>query len=489
METSGSNKSGQEMQNFNEYFTEKFEEPIEQQDLHVVVLGKGGEEGTFADLAEKVSKKKNIKFNIVHVDEAWISQKDVEIGKVTIQNADGEDTPVEIEIYNSIVFVRAGAIQTLAAQAIVSSLQVIGFFLVNDLEAMLACDNKMSNVIMLERNNIPSPKSSILSNKKSIEDAHERIGGKFPVVIKTLTGTQGVGVSIVNDMASLVSVADSLWKFDAQILIQEYFNIESDIRTLVVGGKIIGSAERIRKNPNDFRNNVHLGADTKPYKLSQEEMDVITSSARSSGTLYCGVDHCMYKGKPYILEVNGSPGIRSHFYGYDLQTQKGIGKQSAEQMISSIIDFFSSDLNRRQLMRSEAGYIETIILKGLEDDPIRAKFDTGNSAIATMLHVDTLEADGDFVKWTKNGKSFRSEVIDISEPSRGLVDFDKRPIVEHEIRFNNKTYTVELGLTTKDTASEMLVNRKLMTQFKVAINPNRRFILSEVTEKNDDNDH
>ena len=55
METSGSNKSGQEMQNFNEYFTEKFEEPIEQQDLHVVVLGKGGEEGTFADLAEKVS--------------------------------------------------------------------------------------------------------------------------------------------------------------------------------------------------------------------------------------------------------------------------------------------------------------------------------------------------------------------------------------------------------------------------------------------------
>ena len=489
METSGSNKSGQEMQNFNEYFTEKFEEPIEQQDLHVVVLGKGGEEGTFADLAEKVSKKKNIKFNIVHVDEAWISQKDVEIGKVTIQNADGEDTPVEIEIYNSIVFVRAGAIQTLAAQAIVSSLQVIGFFLVNDLEAMLACDNKMSNVIMLERNNIPSPKSSILSNKKSIEDAHERIGGKFPVVIKTLTGTQGVGVSIVNDMASLVSVADSLWKFDAQILIQEYFNIESDIRTLVLGGKIIGSAERIRKNPNDFRNNVHLGADTKPYKLSQEEMDVIISSARSSGALYCGVDHCMYKGKPYILEVNGSPGIRSHFYGYDLQTQKGIGNQSAEQMISSIIDFFSSDLNRRQLMRSEAGYIETIILKGLEDDPIRAKFDTGNSAIATMLHVDTLEADGDFVKWTKNGKSFRSEVIDISEPSRGLVDFDKRPIVEHEIRFNNKTYTAELGLTTKDTASEMLVNRKLMTQFKVAINPNRRFILSEVTEKNDDNDH
>ena len=33
------------MENFNEYFTEKFEEPIDQKDLHIVVLGKGGEEG------------------------------------------------------------------------------------------------------------------------------------------------------------------------------------------------------------------------------------------------------------------------------------------------------------------------------------------------------------------------------------------------------------------------------------------------------------
>ena len=46
----------------------------------------------------------------------------------------------------------------------------------------------------------------MISNVKSIETAHKKIGGKFPVIIKTLTGTQGVGVSKVNDMASLVSV-------------------------------------------------------------------------------------------------------------------------------------------------------------------------------------------------------------------------------------------------------------------------------------------
>ena len=477
------------MEKFNQYFTEKFEEPLEQNELHVVVLGKGGEEGTFADLAEEVCKDKKIKYNLVNVDEAWISQKDVEIGKVTIQNADGKDTSVEIETHNSIIFVRAGAISTLAAQAIVSSLQVIGFFLVNDLESMLACDNKMSNVIMLERNNIPTPRSSILSNKKSIEDAHKRIGGKFPVIIKTLTGTQGVGVSKVNDMASLVSVAQSLWKFNAQILIQEYFNMESDVRTLVVNGKIIASAERVRTDEKDFRNNVHLGASTKPYKLSREEADIIVNAARSSGALYCGVDSCLHKGKPYILEVNGSPGIRSHFNAYDPNTGKSLGRKNDKAVIGTIIDYFSGERARRPLMRLEAGYIETVILDGLEDDPIRAKFDTGNSAVATMFHVDSMEADGDYVKWTKNGKAFRSEVLYVSEPKRGLKEFDKRPVIEHELRFNNKTYNAEIGLSTKDTASEMLVNRKLMTKFKVSVNPNRKFILSNVTEANDDTDH
>ena len=42
----------------------------------------------------------------------------------------------------------------LTSQALVSSLQTIGFFLINDLEAMLLCDNKMASTVALERNNI-----------------------------------------------------------------------------------------------------------------------------------------------------------------------------------------------------------------------------------------------------------------------------------------------------------------------------------------------
>ena len=136
-------------------------------------------------------------------------------------------------------------------------------------------------------------------------------------------------------------------------------------------------------------------------------------------------------------------------------------------------------------MRQEVGYIESIKLDGMENNLIRAKFDTGNSASASMLHVDKLEIKGDTAFWKKNGISYKSDIIDISEPRRGLKEFDKRPVIEHGVTFNNKKYIMELGLTEKDTASEMLVNRKDMTKFRVSIHPNRLFMVSDYAAKDD----
>ena len=477
------------MERFTEYLIEDDHEEISMEDLHVVILGLGDEEGTFADHMQALVKKYNMKNTMINVEEAYIASKDVEVGEVTIHNIDGKDKEATIKVKDSLVFVRAGAIKSLTAQALVSSLQTIGFFLVNDLEAMLLCDNKMSNIIALERNNIPVPRTSIINNVKSIEKAHENIGGKFPVILKTLKGTQGVGVSKVNDMASLISVAQSLWKFNADLLIQEYFELKSDVRTLLVDGKIVGSAERIKVEKDEFRNNVHLGAETVPYILSEKEKQIVINAARAVGASYCGVDHCKVGKDFYVLEVNGSPGIRSHFMGYDLENGKHTKKITDKQTLDIIINWFSQERRRRPFMRQEVGYIESIILDGMEENPIRAKFDTGNSASATMLHVDSIKVDGDMVTWEKNGHKFKSDIIDISIPKRGLKDFDKRPVIEHGVTFNNKKYTIELGLTEKDTASEMLVNRKTMTQFRVTVHPDRLFIVSDVALRNDKSDH
>ena len=98
----------------------------------------------------------------------------------------------------------------------------------------------------------------------------KRIGGKYPVVMKTLTGTQGIGVSLIESEKSLISVAQSLWKFNAALLIQEYMEFDFDIRTIVIDGRVLASTKRISAK-KDFRSNKHREAKTEPYELSDDE--------------------------------------------------------------------------------------------------------------------------------------------------------------------------------------------------------------------------
>lgn len=471
------------MEGFTQYLIGE-EKEVPTPNLKVIILGEDDEPGSFADLIQKVSKKLGISAIMIDIDKVYIASQDVEKGGVSLHNINEEADNIDISVHDTIVFVRGGAIKNQTTQALVSSLQSIGFFLVNDLQSMILCDNKMAAAIELERNNIPIPRTSIINNVESIESAHKKIGGKFPIIIKTLKGTQGVGVSKVNDMTSLISVCQSLWKFNADILIQEFLDIESDVRTLVLNGQILASAER-KNESSDFRHNVHLGAKTQPYKLSEFEKSLVLKAARATGAVYCGVDHCKYKDNFYILEINGSPGIKSHFMGYDKE-HNPTKKISDAQVLIKIIKRLSLESHRRPQMRQEVGYIESILLDGMEKNLIRAKFDTGNSSSATMLHVDKLEIKGDMALWKKNGVSYESEIIDISKPNRGKKQFDVRPVIEHGVTFMNRKYNIELGLTEKDTASEMLVNRKTMTQFRVSVNPNRKYMVSDYAGADDD---
>ena len=465
---------------------EKKESPtVKKSKIEVVILGIDEGEGTVNDILQGVCKDLNVKCTSINVQEAWISDQDIEKGTLTISNYDGDDSKENIKISEAVVFVRRGAIMNMTGQALTSLFESAGCFMVNDLESMLLCDNKMATAIQLSRYNVSIPKTSIVNNSKSIDDAHRHIGGKFPAIIKTLTGTQGIGVAKVDSMESMISVCESLWKYDAALLLQEWLDIDFDVRSLVVNNRILGSAKRIT-DKKEFRSNVHLGATTKPYILNDDEKEIVLSAARATGGYMVGVDHCIVKGEYKILECNGSPGIRSHFEGYDMTEwpQKHIGPKSDKEIFAMMIEYMQYELHRRSRFRKECGYIESIMVDGI-GDPIRAKMDTGNGTRATMFHVDKIDIKGDVVHWEKNKYKFKSDIVGTSKPKH-ISKMNERPIIELDITFANKRYeNVPFGLTEEDSFSEMLVNRDLLTRFKVAVNPNKRFILSDWTGRDE----
>ena len=77
---------------------------------------------------------------------------------------------------------------------------------------MQTCNNKLTTALLFEKFGIPTPRTAFVSNEKNIDDAMKLIGNKFPVVLKTLTGTQGIGVVKVDSYESLVSTIQALWK-------------------------------------------------------------------------------------------------------------------------------------------------------------------------------------------------------------------------------------------------------------------------------------
>ena len=470
---------------FRDFITEE----VQRSKIHVAVLTKvnANSKSVVSNMILEECEKRKIPCHIINTQEAWVSKNDLEKGTLLVSNLDGKDTEVEFELANTICFVRAGVLEDETGLALLSTFENAGAFMINTRDGMLTCDNKMSAYISFERDNIPTPRTALISNEKGLLHAHERLGGKYPVIMKTLTGTQGIGVSIVESEKSMISVAQSLWKFGAALLLQEFMKFDFDIRTIVVNGKVLASTKRTSAK-KDFRSNKHREATTEAYKLSNDERKLVLDAARSVGAYMVGVDHAIVNGEYYVLECNGSAGLGSDFglYNTTREDESYVGKAKGETIVKELFDYITQDIHRKHSFNKESGFHERVVIDGY--GPIRAKFDTGNGTHASMFVVDKIDVKGKTVKWEKDGHKFTSKLQGESHPTHNE-KIDERPIVLVNVTFNNKFYTdVPIGLSTKDSKSTFLVNRDLITRFKVNVNPNRKFVLSKWIERSDGND-
>ena len=259
-----------------------------------------------------------------------------------------------------------------------------------------------------------------------------------------------------------------------------------DVRTLVVDNKIFASTKRIHSN-FDFRSNTHRGAEAEPYILSDDEKDLVLKAARISKAYMCGVDHIIHNNKPYVLEVNGSPGSGAEYEGYIYKdfysdAEPG-GKIDGEEMMTNIIDWVSDRAHWDRQSLLECGWLETVDLDDI--GKVRAKFDTGNGAKACALHAEEITEKGKDIIWKYDGKTFKRPRHGKSEVFRANADGEEpseiRPTVLLDLTFNGFTYPdVEVGLDSRPrSGSDLLINRNLMRQMNLSVNPNRTFVLSK----------
>ena len=231
---------------------------------------------------------------------------------------------------------RIGAKVTRHGAAIVKQFEMNHIFSTARSLGITRARNKVRTLQIMSRKGIPIPETLFSINPDNIEEQIKLLGGP-PVIIKLQEGTHGQGVILAESKKSAKSIIDTFYKMDTSILLQRYIEEANgeDIRIIVVGNKVVASMKRT-SDIDDFRSNVHRGAETEAIQPTAKEQYIALNATKYLGLGVAGVDLMRSKKGPVLIEVNASPGL------------KGIEGATNINVAEHIIKFVERNARRRR---------------------------------------------------------------------------------------------------------------------------------------------
>lgn len=308
-----------------------------------------------------------------------------------------------ISDYDAII-PRIGTSVTFFGTAVVRQFEQMGVFCLNTADSILASRDKLSSMQALSRHDIGIAETAFVRNQNDVLHAIQEMGGA-PVVIKLLSGTQGVGVILAETNKVAEAIIETLSSVQQNVLVQKFVSESKgrDIRAFVVGDRVVAAMRRTAVG-QEFRSNVHRGGRTERVELDEAYERTAVRAAHILGLKVAGVDMLEGKDGPVIMEVNSSPGL------------EGIEGATGVDVAREIVGFTEEQLkfgnmNVRERLTLTRGYTitefsitpgaslagETILSSGLrERDIMVLRISRGGEQIANpdknreLLEGDTL---------------------------------------------------------------------------------------------------
>jgi RimK family alpha-L-glutamate ligase len=158
---------------------------------------------------------------------------------------------------------------------------------------------------VLSKYSISVPREYIPTNKTTHGEIIEQIKmfGNFPVVVKILGGSHGVGVIRIDGLQSLLSLVDFLSSRNEKFVIKEFISAQRSARIIVLNSTVVDSIEYEAKE-NDFRSNVGSLPTVKKATFSPDVCDLAVKAVDSLGLDFGGVDILISERGPLVIEVN-----------------------------------------------------------------------------------------------------------------------------------------------------------------------------------------
>ena len=231
----------------------------------------------------------------------------------------------KLEDFDAVI-PRIGASVTSYGTSVLRQFEMMGTYTLIESVALSRSRDKLRSLQLLSRKGIGLPVTGFANKPGDSKDLVKMVGGA-PVVVKLLEGTQGIGVVLAETSKAAESVIEAFMGLKADILVQEFIEEAggSDIRCLVVGGKVVAAMRR-QAPEGEFRSNLHRGGSASLVKITKEERATAVSAAKILGLSVAGVDLLRSNRGPLVMEVNSSPGL------------EGIESASGKDVAGIIID-------------------------------------------------------------------------------------------------------------------------------------------------------
>ena len=231
------------------------------------------------------------------------------------------------------VLPRTGSGTTYFIKAIIRHLERLGVTLINGSDSIDNVKDKLYSQQILGQSNLPVPKTMLVKHPINVKLVEDNI--KYPMIVKTLSGSYGSGVFLVEDrkqFRQLMKMAE-LTKPSYNIIIQECIedSLGKDLRVLVVNGKVVGCMMR-QSIDGDFRANITRGGEAIPYQVDEDIEWIGGECARLLNLDIAGVDLLFNEGTYTICEVNSAPG----FEGMEKFTKVNVGEKIVNYVVKKI---------------------------------------------------------------------------------------------------------------------------------------------------------
>ncbi len=229
-----------------------------------------------------------------------------------------------------VIIPRIGQSITKYGSSMVRQFEMQGVFTTASSIAIVRSRDKLRTMQLLARAGVDIPKTVFARETADLSDVIDKAGGA-PLIIKVARGTHGNGVVLAETKKAAEAVMQAFYVEGVNFLVQEFIqeSAGTDIRALVVGGKVVASMKR-QSLDDDFRSNLHQGGEGTPIKLSDEERKTALKAAKAMGLPFCGVDMMRSARGPLVLEINPSPGF-------------GIEKVTGHNVAGKVIEYIEQN--------------------------------------------------------------------------------------------------------------------------------------------------